>query len=242
MDTKLFVVTHKTVNGIPTDRMLIGVGSGEIENVDLRDSVGDSISEKNSNFCELTALYWIWKNDTSASVGLEHYRRFFCRRTLRIACPLSVSSIEKKLRKADILLPDKVNLRQSIYEHYKKNHVIADLECCREIIMEKFPEYLASFDAVMRKRRAYMYNMFVMRRELLNSYASWLFDILFEAEQRIELGGRDHYQERVFGFLSERLFQVWIFHHHLRVKSAPVYNIGEKIFLKNCKNFLKKFL
>ncbi len=239
---KLFVVTHKTVGAIPADRTLIGVGSGEIDNVDLRDSGGESISEKNANFCELTALYWIWKNDFSGMVGLEHYRRFFCKKTLFVARPLSVSAIEKKLKKSDVLLPRKLIMRETVYEQYSNGHLISDLELCRSIIDEKYPDYLSSFDKTMKCKRAYMYNMFVMRRELLCDYAEWLFSILFEAEKRIDLTGRDPYQLRVFGFLSERLFQVWITHHKLKVKCAPVYNIGERVFVRNCKYLAKKIL
>lgn len=242
MATKIYVVTHKTVSGIPADRTLIGVGSGEIDNVGLRDSGGESISEKNANFCELTALYWIWKNDRSDLIGLEHYRRFFCKKTSFVAKPLSVSAVEKKLKRADILLPRKLIMRETVYEQYNNGHIISDLDQCRNIIGEKYPDYLPSFDKTMKRKRAYMYNMFVMRRELLCEYAEWLFSILFEAEKRIDLTGRDPYQMRVFGFLSERLFQVWITHHNLKVKCAPVYNIGEKVFVLNCKYLAKSIL
>lgn len=40
------------------------------------DSEGDSISEKNPKYCELTAQYWLWKNVDADYYGLCHYRRF----------------------------------------------------------------------------------------------------------------------------------------------------------------------
>ncbi len=226
MDTKLYVVTHKTVSAIPPQRTLIGVGNGEIEHVSLRDSSGENISEKNPNYCELTALYWIWKNDRSELVGLEHYRRFFC--DLLTLKPLSLAAIEEKLEKADVLLPTKMTFPYSIYEQYKICHIVSDLDCCREIIGEKSPEYLPSFDEVMNRKYGYMFNMFVMQGGGMRFYSEWLFPILFEAEERIDLTGRDRYQQRVFGFLAERLFQVWILHHHLRIKCAPVCGMDEK--------------
>lgn len=42
------------------------------------DNTGDNISIKNPNYCELTAFYWIWKNQLHRAdeyVGVYHYRR-----------------------------------------------------------------------------------------------------------------------------------------------------------------------
>jgi hypothetical protein len=69
MSTKILICTHKEFNYIPDNSFLpIHVGK-EISAVDLPyqvDNTGTNISSKNKNYCELTALYWAWKN-------LEHW-------------------------------------------------------------------------------------------------------------------------------------------------------------------------
>ena len=55
-----------------------------------KDSIGyrpdnrwENISTKNPYFCELTGLYWAWKNLDADFIGLVHYRRYFTRKEVR---------------------------------------------------------------------------------------------------------------------------------------------------------------
>ena len=45
------------------------------------DNTGDNISSKNREFCEMTGIYWIWKNlskfENVSHVGHMQYRRHF---------------------------------------------------------------------------------------------------------------------------------------------------------------------
>ena len=89
------------------------------------------------------------------------------------------------------------------------NHA-ADLDITREIIAERYPEYLEAFDATMKSTKGHRFNMLVMKRPLLDRYCNWLFDILFELEKRLDISDYSAYDRRVFGFVGERLLDVWI--------------------------------
>lgn len=55
----------------------IQVGAAFREDIGIqRDSDGDNISSHNPYFCEMSAVYWLWKNTEADYKGLFHYRRF----------------------------------------------------------------------------------------------------------------------------------------------------------------------
>lgn len=182
----------------------------------IPDNTGDNISDKNPNYCELTALYWAWKNLDADYIGLVHYRRYFTRK--------EVHNIEKKkeqildgkeweniLSKYPVVVPDKRNYYiETNRSHYNHAHHTEGLDLAEQIIKEKFPDYLPAFNTIMNRTWAYMFNMFVMRRNLFNDYMAWMFDILFEIEKRVDITGWDNYESRIYGFVSELLLDVWL--------------------------------
>lgn len=94
----------------------------------------------------------------------------------------------------------------------------------------------------MNSRYEYGFNMMITRKDILNEYSKWLFDILFTLENKIDISEYDEYQQRIYGFLSERLFNVWIKHKKYNVKENVVANIldsKDNILVKKLKKLHK---
>lgn len=245
--TEIFVITHKKCDlKLINSYSWLFVGMNSPQKDLLTDSTGDNISNKNPYYCELTGLYWIYKNIRRDVVGLVHYRRFFVSKFSIFGFKiLSVKKINKILRKYQIILPYKAILKDNkkvhtVYEQFCLCHHKSDLDATREVIAEIYPDYLESFDQVMNKSEMFMFNMFISKKEILDKYCKRLFDILFELEKRIDIGNYDNYQKRVFGFISERLLNVWVFKNSLSVCYSPVYNIEKNAFKQKIRYLLKR--
>ena len=227
MDIKILIAMHKQFE-VPKDPIYVPLLCGKCgrDIPCLGDDTGDHISSWNPYFCELTGLYWAWKNLSCDIIGLCHYRRYLVTNVFPggVLLLLRKTGIEAAMKKYDVILPKKVFLGkdQTIFEQYAKEHIITDLNLAREVLQEIFPDDIPAFDAVMKQHAMYAFNMFCMRKPLFDSYCAWLFPVLFALEKRIDYKKRDRYQKRVFGFLSERLFNVWIYRMHLRTVERNV--------------------
>lgn len=237
----VYIVTHKDYE-FPAASIYqpIRVGSAKIDKIKLSDAEGSNISELNPYFCELTALYWIWRNYTDDLVGLVHYRRYFSavNRTLSIQGKniLSEKDILSLMNEYDLIVAKPRNyIFIKIKDHYIKAHGESDFNILRQEIITKKPDYIEHFDAVMNSREISLYNMFIGKREVIDKYCHWLFGLLFSIKDRIPYETYDPYQRRVFGFMAERLFNVWVRKHRseINVKEHSVVNIeGENIIRK----------
>lgn len=204
----------------------------------IRDDSGQNISHKNKTYCELTVLYWMWKNQQYDITGLTHHRRFFFNQCM-FPHILRVNEIHSILRKHDIIIPKAISVGQGVESQYKKAHIGADYDLCREVVGTMTPEYLPSFDKNSTSLYLHPYNMLITRASVLNDYCSFLFPLLERLEKQIDVDSRIPYQQRVFGFLAERLFQVWLLkNQHLKSIELPVYNLDKSIIKQKRKEIL----
>lgn len=193
----------------------------------LSDDSGDNISYKNKNFCELTGLYWLWKNCSDENIGLVHYRRYFGKSNLSgsVNKIYSYKELESFLAKYDIVLPYVENFRQNA-----KDELL--IKCCTPEIFDKLrgcvsslhPEYLKDFDWYFAQNKSVLFNMMFCRKQLFDEYCAWLFSILFQLEKQVDTDSLDEYMQRLYGFLSERLLNIWVRHNALRALNVKVIN------------------
>lgn len=241
-NTKIFV-TYKEKHQIYKSNILTPIQTGrdlageDFENM-LGDNTGDNISFLNNYFCELSAIYWVWKNQDKIGnpnhIGFMHYRRHFLFAENDYAPNFfglvkfneanqdyldnhltNDENINRICSTYDAIIPQKIDIttlgnEKTNYEQYKVHHNIKDYEKAINIINTKYPEYSIYVDKYNNSNYAYFLNMFVFKKEIFEEYCSWLFDILFDLYDNIEQNKNDSYQQRAIGFISERLTGIFI--------------------------------
>lgn len=248
MKVRIVVATHKQYP-MPQNPLYLPIQAGTALHAPLGfcgDNSGENISEKNPNYCELTCLYWAWKNLEADAVGLCHYRRYFAGKAFgeKWSRILTQEQAEELLSEVPAVLPKKRNyFIETGWSQYAHAHHEEDLLTTRRILEEGWPEYVPAFDRTLQRTMGHRFNMFLMKWETLNAYCRWLFAILTELETRLDISKYNAYDQRVFGFVAERLLDVWIETEQIPYRECPVIHMESQHWLKKGTSFLKrKFL
>lgn len=189
----------------------------------IGDDTGDNISEKNSSYNELTALYWAWKNydkiGNPTHIGLMHYRRHFIFKNLENTfnecndigkdyfseeLNFNKEVIEDILEKNDFIAKKPAKF-SSVYDAYLANHRPENMSTAISILKELFPEYRESCDKYMAGHDCYYLNMFVFPKQIFFEYCKYMFGILSEFEKRMDTS-------HMRFFISEFLTGIFIQH------------------------------
>ena len=243
MKTSIYIASQ-TVDNLPRIKdyipLIVGKPELSIEGC-LNDSVGESISAKNPFYCELTGHYWIWKNDKQSDVvGLCHYRRFLwindiksriCRKNFTtidddVRHYLDTYKLEDILKSYDIILPrpyafSKDNIKsQFIFYHGQSNY-----DLMINSIKQLYPEYMVIVESAFNRRFEYFANLMSTRKDIFDDYSKWLFAILQNIENNIDLN--DQQNLRILGYIGERLLKLYVIQNKLRIKEVPLIFISK---------------
>ncbi len=224
----VFTATHVSFH-VPDDPAYVPLHVGREGKKDLGyigDNIGENISHLNSLFGELTGLYWIWQNITDIEyLGLCHYRRYFLDDDGKI---MKRNKYLQLLARYDVILAQHLECTDNYFSHYNRAHTGEDLKAVGRAIERICPEYMDAFWRAMNGKVFYSGNLMVTSQKIFKNYAKWLFTILFEASEEIDVSSYDDYHKRVYGFLSEQMLYVYIMANQLSYCEVPVGISEEK--------------
>lgn len=235
----IYVCYHKNFQGVgEIDKLIpIQVGTSLANKLPdkIYDNLGENISHLNKSYCELTALYWAWKNQESDYYGLFHYRRYlilledmindYNGKTCKIPYKCYKYPDVKTLNKIgyadeefvniinnyDIIMPIPEDMHISVYSHYinSSNHNKQDIDLICSIIIEKFPQYKEAMKEYLDNSLCYFGNIFIAKKEIFNDYCLWLFEILNIYDKNKNVEKYSVQELRVDGYLAERLLGIY---------------------------------
>ena len=196
----------------------VGAAISSIFIAEIKDNVGDNISEKNGNYSELTGLYWIWKNQINISsiqsvdyYGLAHYRRFL-NLTDDDLTRLTFNDI-------DVVLPYPMSYEPNIEAHHLRYLSNIEWNAVLLALKELHPECAKVFKDILKQGYLYNYNVVLAKTSVLNDYCRWLFPILFRVEQIVNPDGRKK-ANRYIGYIGETLETLYFMSNKDRLKIA----------------------
>lgn len=229
VDIKLFVCCHQQVQ-VPKHPLLLPIQVGAALSDThfpgfLHDDSDGNISEKNRSYCELTAQYWAWKNVKADYYGFFHYRRYLypgIRNKLpyriereadsKILTELGYGGFAEMICQYDLISPAGEDMYIPVREHYANapHHRRRDIELMERIVQERCPEMSEAIDTYLSGTVCYFGNIYIMRRQVFHHYCSWLFPLLEEFDRQTDLTGYSIQEQRVDGYLAERLFGIYL--------------------------------
>lgn len=233
---KILVACHKPAS-VYQDEVYTPIQVGKALHPDVNlgymtDATGDNISKENAFYCELTAIYWAWKNLDCEYVGLQHYRRYF-------DFIFNNDNVDEMFCDCDVVLGKPLHLGQSVFDFWKGQLVPEDVHVALKLLESMYPDDYAKGYKFFANTLFYPCNMFVCRKQVMDKFAAWEFPYLKKLKEVIRLS--DYSRERRFlGFIGEGLLPLYFFNRGYRVKTMRIVSSPKTggVILRNSKRFI----
>ncbi len=210
-----------------------------INGIELFEDSGDNLAHQSRYWGEASVFYWAYKNQQQADyMGVWAYRRYlnfnstkfeFCNSpdTILQQNGLQYPKILGHLEGFDVILRpiDQLKYGLNLLTHWNSHHPSEAMVMVRQIINEICPAYIGAFDDAMARDRVYFNHHFLARKAIFNRFCQFIMPILFQLGRGLALGANQTYtgkQQRILGFVAERLWNVFLVHnaHLWRVKEV----------------------
>lgn len=175
------------------------------------------LDSKNSMYCELTGMYYLWKKTKDDIVGLEHYRRTFF--DIFKNMPLDETAVKKYLSKYDVIMtfknrdPGQKNLYIDLASHITINGVETTLNIIKNVYGNIEEQFYRNY---LNRVEKHGFNLFITTRDKFEKYAKWIFSILFELDKTSKLPLRS------YGYVSEFLMNAFFEKQNYSIKALPI--------------------
>lgn len=196
-----------------------GAALTDIRVADICDNIGNNISEKNVNYSELSATYWIGKHAKTEYTGLFHYRRIL---------DIEEEDLYKLANNdVDVILPYPTIHYPNINEHHKRYVKDSDWEAMKKALTELAPEYARAMTSIFEDKYFYNFNILIAKKDIFKKYCDWLFPILKRTEELSDPKGNER-ADRYIGYLGENLTTLFFLYHK---DDFNIYHAGRKMLL-----------
>ena len=74
--------------------------------------------------------------------------------------------------------------------------------------------------------------MFIMRRDILEAYCSWLFEVLGKLETKVDISSWNSSEQRIYGYMGEFMLDIYLQTHHIPVKEVRVLFMEDQSMVK----------
>lgn len=165
------------------------------------DDTGENISAKNRMYCEMSAVFWVWKNTDHDWVGIEHYRRH-----LLIKPEMLRDDIDAILPLPYICYPHEMaQFRRFVSEDV--------LQALLRALKELYPGGYEAYHAILYGKYQYTYNMVCARKTVFDAYCQWFFTITEYMEQMMGQEVPELLETRAFSYIAEVLTNLYFMSH-----------------------------
>lgn len=182
---------------------------------------GDNIDSENPRLNELTALYYLWKNEHDVGYkGLEHYRRAIWDRTgTHLLEPYEIEDI---LKDHDVILTDNYVFFAGTMDRYclPKDDNIRHIERMNER-WNGFGDFYWHWLCTHYPSEHSWCNIFVANEEVADEYCEMCFDLVFNLKQPAGT-------KRFFAYCSEKLWSPWAAFKGYKVYNGRIHVYSEK--------------
>lgn len=249
-DIQIYILGHKEVSyGIWDNSLYTPLQVGAFYNphfTELTDDTGKNISDLNPIFAETTGTYWIRHNAPAdlKYIGQQQYRR-------RLQFDEN-TDFDKIFADCDAICAEPLFLGMSVYEQFCRCHNRQVMDSVEQVIKKHYPDMTDDYDLYIKQCPILFYsNSFILRKADFDTYADFCHNVIINTFRKLGLNSVEDiqkfiqgeidagrtpnndglkgykapivYQQQIGGFLSERLWTLWVQHRFKpdRIKTMP---------------------